>query len=153
MIVYFRRHPPLLSPHAPSWTALWLQWSHSDSCAAPPPRTWRETITLSPLWKRPSRGCTTLLYIIYSSHILIFISNLHISYLYIHNCIYYILCFCNFVHCIFLHYSFIICVLSCCCHFVALWSFCHYKIFLVCVNIPGKCGNKAHSQLTHQLWQ
>ncbi len=22
---------PLLSPHSPSWTALWLQWSHSDS--------------------------------------------------------------------------------------------------------------------------
>ncbi len=23
--------PPSLSPHSPSWTALWLQWSHSDS--------------------------------------------------------------------------------------------------------------------------
>ncbi len=24
---------PLFSPHSPSWTALWLQWSHSDSWA------------------------------------------------------------------------------------------------------------------------
>ncbi len=39
---------------------------------------------------------TTLLYIIYSSHILIYISNWHISYLYMHNCLYYILCFCFF---------------------------------------------------------
>ncbi len=28
MIVDFRRNPPAL-PHSPSWTALWLQWSHS----------------------------------------------------------------------------------------------------------------------------
>ncbi len=88
---------------------------------------------------------TTLLYIIYLTHILIYISNLHISYLYIHNCLYYILCFCYFVHClfcIFVYYSFIICVLSCRCHSVALWSFCHYNKFLLFVNIPG---NKAHS--------
>ncbi len=50
---------PLLSPHSPSWTALWLQWSHSGSWAPPSPRTWSGTITLSPLWKRPSRGCTS----------------------------------------------------------------------------------------------
>ncbi len=49
---------PLLSPHSPSWTALWLQWSHSDSWAPPFLRTWSGTITLSPLWKRPSSGCT-----------------------------------------------------------------------------------------------
>ncbi len=34
MIVDFRR-TPLLSPHSPSWTALWLQWSHSGSWAPP----------------------------------------------------------------------------------------------------------------------
>ncbi len=67
-----------------------------------------------------------------------FISNLHISDLYTHKCLYYILCFCYFVHCLFVYYSFIICVLSCCCHSVALWSFCHYNKFLVCVNIPGQ---------------
>ncbi len=51
---------------------------------------------------------TTLLYIIYSSHIFIFfISILHISDLYTHNCLYYILCFCYFVHCLFVYYSFI----------------------------------------------
>ncbi len=32
MIVDFRR-TPLLSPHSPSWTARWLQWSHSGSWA------------------------------------------------------------------------------------------------------------------------
>ncbi len=31
---------------------------------------------------------------------------------------------------------------SCCCNCVALWSFCHYNKFLVCVNIPD---NKALS--------
>ncbi len=30
MIVDFRRNPPA-PPPPPSWTALWLQWSHSDS--------------------------------------------------------------------------------------------------------------------------
>ncbi len=50
---------PLHSPHSPSWTALWLQWSHSGSWAPPSPRTWSGTITLSPLLKRPSRGCTS----------------------------------------------------------------------------------------------
>ncbi len=57
--------------------------------------------------------------------------------------VYIIYCvFAFFVHCLFVYYYFIICVLSCCCHSVALWSFCHYNKFLVCVNIPG---NKAHS--------
>ncbi len=55
----------------------------------------------------------TLLYITYSSHILIYISNVHM-YLYTHTCLYCILCFCYFVHCLFVYYSFIICpVLSC----------------------------------------
>ncbi len=36
---------PLLSSHSPSWTALWLQWSHSDSWAPPSPMTWSGTIT------------------------------------------------------------------------------------------------------------
>ncbi len=35
MIVDLRRTPPPpLSPHSPSWTALWLQWSHSDIWAS-----------------------------------------------------------------------------------------------------------------------
>ncbi len=50
---------PLHSPHSPSWTALWLQWSHSDSWTPQFLRTWSGKITLSPLWKRPSRGCTS----------------------------------------------------------------------------------------------
>ncbi len=44
MIVDFRRNPPAL-PHSPSWTAPWLQWSHSASWALPSPRTWSGTIT------------------------------------------------------------------------------------------------------------
>ncbi len=59
MIVDFRR-TPLHSPHSPSWTALWLQWSHSDSRAPSFLSTWSGTITLSPWWKRPSRDCTSL---------------------------------------------------------------------------------------------
>ncbi len=33
--------------HSPSWTALWLQWSHSDSWPPQCLRTWSGTITLS----------------------------------------------------------------------------------------------------------
>ncbi len=51
--------PPLLSPpHSPSWTALWVQWSHSDSWALQFLRNWSGTMILSQ-WKRPSRGCTS----------------------------------------------------------------------------------------------
>ncbi len=83
---------------------------------------------------------TTLLYIIYSPRILIFHFNLHISDLYTHNCLYYVvfLLFCTLPICILYIILFIICVLSCRCHSVALWSFCHYNKFLVCVNIPGQ---------------
>ncbi len=35
---------PLLSLHSPSWTALWLQWSHSDFWAPQFLRTWSGTI-------------------------------------------------------------------------------------------------------------
>ncbi len=240
--------PPCSPPHSPSWTALWLQWSHSDSWAPQLLRTWSGTITLSPLWKRPSRSCTsftswgsstchrscwnsstlhhwihpqhinnglvqlsyqiwpqmttegcpdcwenhcynpphsprtvliqseqkgwknhsgphistltlwtvtvwstlqnsehqnhqtqkqflspsntshehltlnmehtTLNTIIYSYTYFFFISNLHMSDL--------------------KHIIILLSVLSCCCHSVALWSFCHYNKFLVCVNIPGQ---------------
>ncbi len=48
---------------------------------------------------------------------------------------------------IFVYCSFIICVLSCCCHSVALWSFCHYNKFLICVNIPGPIKLISHSLL------
>ncbi len=82
---------------------------------------------------------TTLLYIYLFTTLLyfFFISNLHMSDL-THNCLYCILCFCHFVHCVFVYCSCVVCVLSCCCHSVALWSFCHYNNFLLCVNIPGQ---------------
>ncbi len=50
----------------------------------------------------------TLLYINYSSHILIYISNLHIIPVRTLS----IYCFCYFVHCLFCVFLFIICVLS-----------------------------------------
>ncbi len=50
---------PLLSPHLPSWTALWLQWSHSGSWAQPSPRNWSGKSHRLHCEKRPSRGCTS----------------------------------------------------------------------------------------------
>ncbi len=47
-------------------------------------------------------------------------------------------CFCHFVHFIFVYCSFVVCVLSGHSQSVALWSFCNYNKFLVCVNIPGQ---------------
>ncbi len=46
---------PLLSPHSPSWTALWLQESFipgHHNFSGP-------EVGVSPLLKRPSRGCTS----------------------------------------------------------------------------------------------
>ncbi len=88
---------PLTSSTLPLWTvAVWstLQSSKHQNGQTqkqflPPSNPSHEHLTLNV-------EHTTLLYIIYSSHILIYISNLHISYLYIHNCLYYILCFCFF---------------------------------------------------------
>ncbi len=85
---------------------------------------------------------TTLLYITYSSHILIF--HFKFSHVRPHTwpqkwpvLFIVFLLFCTLPFCIFVYYSLIFSVLSCCCHFVALWSLCHYNKFLVCVNIPG----------------
>ncbi len=77
---------------------------------------------------------------IHHAHLLFFISNVHMSDLYTHNCLYCILCFCHFENCLFVYCSFVVCILSRHCHSVALWSFCHYNKFLVCVNIhvPGQ---------------
>ncbi len=132
---------PLTSSTLPLWTV--TVWSTLQSSEHQNDQTQEQFLPSS----NPSHEHLTLnvghtthntIYIIYSSRIHIFHFNLHISDLYTHNCLYYILCFCYFVHCLFVYYSFIICVLSCCCHSVALWSFCHYNQFLVCVNIPGQ---------------
>ncbi len=67
-----------------------------------------------------------------------FILNLHSSDL-THNCLYCILYFCHFVYCLFVNlYIVLLLSVSCCCHSVALWSFCHYNKFIVCVNIAGQ---------------
>ncbi len=78
-------------------------------------------------WTLDIKRGTHYLHYLFITHTYFFISNLHISDLYTHNCLYYILCFCYFVHCLFVYCSFIICV-----------SFCHYNKFLLCVNIPGQ---------------
>ncbi len=54
MFVDFRRNPHTLSPRLSSWIALRLQWSHLGSWAAPSPRTWSGTITLSHCEKGPA---------------------------------------------------------------------------------------------------
>ncbi len=84
---------------------------------------------------------TLLYYYLFTTHTYIFFTNLHMSELYTHNCLYWILCFCYFVHCLFVYLYiviFVVCVLSCCSHSVAPWHFCYYNKFLVCVNIPGQ---------------
>ncbi len=68
---------------------------------------------------------------IHHTYLFFFISNLHISDLYTHNCLYYILCFCYFVHCIFVYYYFIICVM--------LLSFCCTVELLSLQQIPRMC--------------
>ncbi len=54
MIVDFRRNP-LALPHLPSWTALWLQWIHSDYWAPQFLRTWSGTTTDSMVKKAQQR--------------------------------------------------------------------------------------------------
>ncbi len=65
----------------------------------------------------------------YLTHILIYNSNLHLTYLYILNCL-----FCTLS---ILYICILLFVLSVSCHSVTLWSFCHYNTFLVCANTPG----------------
>ncbi len=77
---------------------------------------------------------TTLLYIMYSSHIFISISNLHISYLYIHNYLYYILFCFFFLHCLF-------------CIFVLLflWSVsCPVAVFMLHWGVSFTITNSLH---------
>ncbi len=57
MFVDFRRPP---THHHDQHCNCKLQWSHSDYWAPPSPRTWSGTITLTPLWKTPSRGLDIL---------------------------------------------------------------------------------------------
>ncbi len=58
----------------------------------------------------------TIIHYLFTTHTyyFFFISILHISDLYTHNCLYYILCFCYFVHCLFV-YLYIILLLSVSC--------------------------------------
>ncbi len=60
--------------------------------------------------------------------------------------------FCHFVHCLFVYCSFVVCVLSCCCHSIALWSFCHYNKFLICVNIPDQFCVSSELIVEEMVW-
>ncbi len=118
---------PLTSSTLPLWTV--TVWSTLQSSEHQNDQTQEQFLPSG----NPSHEHLTLnvehttLHYLFITHTYFFISILHISDLYTHNCLYYILCFCYFVHCLFVqvYYYFIICVLSCCCHSVALWSFCH----------------------------
>ncbi len=89
---------PLTSSPLPLWTV--TIWSTLQSTEYQNDQTKEQFLPSS----NPSHGHltlnvehTTLLYIIYSQHILIFfISNSHITDLYTQKCLYYILCFCFF---------------------------------------------------------
>ncbi len=53
----------------------------------------------------------TIMQLLFTTHTLFNFSNLHMSYLYTHNCLYFILCFFYFVHCLFV-YLYIVLLLS-----------------------------------------
>ncbi len=100
---------PLTSSTLPLWTV--TVWSMLQSSEHQNDQTQEQYLPsgnhLMNTWQLNAEH-TTLLYIMLSSHILIFISNFHISYLYIQNCsILYIvfLLFCTLPICIFVHYS------------------------------------------------
>ncbi len=75
---------------------------------------------------------TTILYIIYSSHILIFLFQICTYQTCTHNCLYYILCFFFFLHCLFVYLYIILYYL---CH-VLLLSFCCTVELLTLKQIP-----------------
>ncbi len=131
---------PLTSSTLPLWTV--TVWSTIQSSEHQNNQTQKQF--LSP--KNPSNEHLILnmehtthniiMHYLFTTHTYFFISNLHMSDL--THCLYCILCSCHFVHCLFVYCYFVVCVLSCHCNSVALWSFCHYNTFLVCVNIPGQ---------------
>ncbi len=129
---------PLTSSTLPLWTV--TIWSMLQSSEHQNDQTQEQYLPsgnhLMNTWQLNAEH-TTLLYIMLSSHILIFISNFHISYLYIHNGLYYILCFCYFVHCLFV-YLYIILYYLC---LVLLLSFCCTVDLLSLKQIPCLCKN------------
>ncbi len=101
---------PLLSPRSPSWIALWLQWSHSDSWA---PHTYFFISNL-----HMSDLIHDCLYCIFN-----FWHFVHCPFVYLYIVLFFL---CPVLSC------------HCHCHSVALWNSCHYNKFLVCENIPGQ---------------
>ncbi len=80
---------------------------------------------------------TTLLYITYLPHILIFSFQICTYQTCTHIIVHIIYCVFAIFYIAYL-YIIILLSVSCCCHSVALWSFCHYNRFLVCLNIHGQ---------------
>ncbi len=132
---------PLTSSTLPLWTiTVWTTLQSSEHQNDQTQKQFLPSGNPSHAHLRLNVEHTTLLYI-YSSHILIFhFKFAHIRPVHTLLSILYIvfLLFCTLPICMFVYYYFIICVLSCCSHSVALWSFCQYNKFLVCVNIPGQ---------------
>ncbi len=128
-------------PHLLDATELWAPEQPDTGTVSSPKQSisWTPDINVEHTTLLYNYLFTTHTYIIYCIYIFFPISNLHMSDLYTHACLYCIvfLLFCTLP----------ICILFFCCLCpvsVTLWSFCHYNTFLVCVNIPG---NKAHSDL------
>ncbi len=95
---------------------------------------------------------TTLLYIIYSSHIHIYISNLHISFLYLHNCWCYMLCFLLFLYNVYFVYLYIIILFSVSCPFAVFRLHCGASVTITHSSyVQTYLANKAHS-LSHCLF-
>ncbi len=86
---------------------------------------------------------------LFTTHTYFFISNLHISDLYTHNCLYYILCFCYFVHCLFV-YLYIILLLSVSCPVAVILLHCGASVTITnSLYVLTYLANKAHSDKAH----
>ncbi len=76
----------------------------------------------------------TIIHYIINTHTYFFSFHVRPVHIIKHNLIlYYLLCF-DFLYISYLYIIVLLSDLSCCCHSVALWSFCRYNRFLVCVN-------------------
>ncbi len=134
---------PLTSSTLPLWTV--AVWSTLQSSEHQNDQTQEQFLPSS----YPSHEHLTLtwntqhyLHYLFITHTYFFISNLHISDLYTHNCLYYILCFCYFVHCLFV-YCILLFLLSVSCPVAVILLHCGASVTItnssyVCVNIPGQ---------------
>ncbi len=94
---HIKHTPSLNCYHLVDATALWAPERPDTETVS----SLRQSITWTLDIKRGTHN--TIIQYLFITHTFFFISNLHISDLYMHNCLYYILCFCYFVHCLFVY--------------------------------------------------